>query len=63
MLGKKALVVPAILSRIMEAKTEEPYLHVQGWVKCRILIVVAIPYSCMILSVYLPGLLQDWGPD
>ena len=49
-LGKEALVVLADLSRLMEAKVDEPISHVRGWVNGRIAIAVARSYSCMILG-------------
>ena len=47
MILKEALVILANLSWLMEAKREEPILHVWGWVNGRIEIVVALFYwSC-----------------
>ena len=40
-LRNMSLVVLAILSQLMAEKTEEPILHVRGWVKRQILIAVA----------------------
>ena len=40
MIGKETLVLLANLSQLMTVKMEEPILHVQGWVKGRIIIVV-----------------------
>ena len=42
MIGKEALVVLATLSRLMDAKIDEPILHITGWVNDQIKIVVAI---------------------
>ena len=44
-MGKEALVVLAILSRLMAAKLDEPIFHVTDWVNRRIEIVVVILYS------------------
>ena len=40
MMGKEALVVLATLSQVMTAKTDEPILHVTGWVNGLIAVAV-----------------------
>ena len=47
-IGREALVVLEILSRLMVAKMDEPILHVQCWINGRIEIAVARSYSLMI---------------
>ena len=63
MIGKEALVVPANLSQLMEARLEEPILHVLCLVNGQIAIAFMRLYSSMILVDCLPSLPWDKNPD
>ena len=54
MLGKEAQVVLVTSSRLIAAKTEEPILHVKGWVNGWITIVVARLYYWMLHGYWVP---------
>ena len=67
MLGRESLVVLVNLSQLMAGKTDEPILHVWGWVNYRMAIVVGISYSQMICGYRFPDTLKDrdldWDPE
>ena len=48
LLGKEAQVVLSTLSQLVAAKTEEPILHVKGWVNGRVTNVLAGSYYKML---------------
>ena len=62
-IGKEALVVPANLSQLMEARMEEPILHVLCLVNGQIAIAFMRLYCSMILVACLPSLLWEKNPD
>ena len=62
MLGKEAQVVLVTSSRLIAAKTEEPILHVKGWVNGRIAFAVARAYSWMLRGDWVPIPLQTHDP-
>ena len=61
-IGREAQVGPANLSRLMEAKKEEPISHVCGWVTGWIEIAVAISYYWIICWNRLLSSLRDRKP-
>ena len=63
MLGREALVILTNLSRLMVAKTDEPILHMQGWINGQILIAVSRSYSHIICRYQPPSPLRDRYPD
>ena len=59
MMRNEALVVLANLSLIKATRTEEPILHVHGWINDRIVITIVRLYPHMIRVVYIPNPLHD----
>ena len=62
-MGKEALVVLATLSRVTDAKMDEPIIHVTGWVNSHIVIAAARSYYRLLHGVLYPSLLNTREPE